>query len=134
MISNLTILIFFYERVINTNHCISGDFSFSYRQQLSKFTKENESSSCEQKESCEGKSREETSLPRREIFPKDESKYATILATSRERRSKFEELQVASKNLERRLHEDDDYRRRQEMEKRINKDKPPRCDKFLLPL
>ncbi|XP_072749852.1 uncharacterized protein [Anoplolepis gracilipes] len=98
------------------------------RQQLSKFAKENESSSCEQKESCEGKPREETSLPRREIFPKDESKYATILAANRERRSKFEELQAASKNLERRLHEDDDYRRRQEMERRINKDKPPRYE------
>ncbi|XP_025270509.1 uncharacterized protein LOC105249312 isoform X1 [Camponotus floridanus] len=98
------------------------------RQQLSKFTKENESSNSEQKESCEGKPREETSLPRREIFPKDESKYATILAANREnRRSKFEELQAASKNLERRLHEDDD-RRRQEMERRINKDKPPRYE------
>lgn len=105
-------------------------FSFWNRQQLSKFTKENESSNSEQKESCEGKPREDMSLPRREIFPKDESKYATILAANREnRRSKFEELQAASKNLERRLHEDDD-RRRQEMERRINKDKPPRCDKF----
>ncbi|XP_029661736.1 atrial natriuretic peptide-converting enzyme [Formica exsecta] len=98
------------------------------RQQLSKFSKENESSNCEQKESSEDKPREETSLPRREIFPKDESKYATILAANRERRSKFEELQAASKNLERRLHEDDDYRRRQEMERRINKDKPPRYE------
>lgn len=112
--------------------------SISCRQQLSKFTRENESSSCEP-ESCEGKPREETSLSRRDIFPKDESKYATILAAGRERRSKFEELQAASKNLERRLHEDDDYRRRQEMERRLNKDKPPRCDKYpsfpsLLPL
>ncbi|XP_050446690.1 atrial natriuretic peptide-converting enzyme [Cataglyphis hispanica] len=96
------------------------------RQQLSKFSKENESSSCEEKESSEGKPREETSLPRKEIIPKDESKYATILAANRERRSKFEELQAASKNLERRLHEDDEYRRRQEMQ--INKDKPPRYE------
>lgn len=65
-------------------------------------------------------------LPRREIFQKDELKYATILTSGRERRSKFEDLQVASKNLERRLHEDDEYRRRQEMDRRINKDKPPR--------
>jgi len=106
--------------------CSPGVFSFSYRQQLSKFTKENESSSCEQKETSESKPREEMALPRREIFQKDELKYATILTSGRERRSKFEELQAASKNLERRLHEDDDYCRRQEMDRRINKDKPPR--------
>jgi len=92
---------------------------------LSKFAKENESG--EQKESSESKSREETaSLSRREIFHEDDFKYVTILAAGRERRSKFEELQAVSKNLERRLHEDDDYRRRQEMERRISKDKPPR--------
>jgi len=68
-------------------------------------------------------------LLRREIFQKDELKYATVLTSGRERRSKFEELQAASKNLERRLHEDDD-RRRQEMERRISKDKPPR---YMLP-
>ncbi|XP_012537238.2 uncharacterized protein LOC105837206 isoform X1 [Monomorium pharaonis] len=96
------------------------------QQNLSKFTKENEPESCEQKESSESKPREEMALPRREIFQKDELKYATILTSGRERRSKFEELQAASKNLERRLHEDDDYRRRQEMERRISKDKPPR--------
>lgn len=101
--------------------------SCSCRQQLSKYTKENESGSCEQRESsAESKPREEMALPRREIFQKDELKYATILNSGRERRSKFEELQAASKNLERRLHEDDDYRRRQEMERRISKDKPPR--------
>lgn len=90
---------------------------------MSKFS--NENSSCEQRESFESKPREETALPRREIFQKDELKYATILTSGRERRSKFEELQAASKNLEKRLHEDDD-RRRQEMERRICKDKPPR--------
>jgi len=100
-----------------------------HRHQLSKFAKENESG--EQKESSESKSREETALSRREIFHEDESKYVTILAAGRERRSKFEELQAASKNLERRLHEDDDYRRRQEMERRISKDKPPRYNSNL---
>ncbi|XP_019885727.1 atrial natriuretic peptide-converting enzyme isoform X2 [Ooceraea biroi] len=98
------------------------------RHQLSKFAKENDSS--EQKESFECKSREETVLPRREVFHDDEPKYATILISGRERRSKFEELQAASKNLERRLHEDDDYRRRQEMERRISKDKPPRYNEI----
>lgn len=97
--------------------------SFSSRQKIPKFTKEN--GSYEQRESSESKPREETVLPRREIFQKDELKYATILTSGRERRSKFEELQAASKNLERRLHEDDD-RRRQEMERRIPKDKSPR--------
>ncbi|KYN29072.1 Atrial natriuretic peptide-converting enzyme [Trachymyrmex cornetzi] len=105
-----------------------GTMSRHNRQQLSKFTKENESGSCEQKEPSESKPREEMALPRREIFQKDELKYATILTSGRERRSKFEELQAASKNLERRLHEDDDYRRRQEMDKRIIKDKPPRYE------
>lgn len=33
---------------------------------------------------------------------------------------------MASKNLERHLHEEDDYRRRQENERQMNKDKPPR--------
>lgn len=92
--------------------------------------KENESKSCEQKEPSETKSREETALSQREMFPEDESKYTTtILAPGREAergRSKFEELQAASRNLERRLHEDDDYRRRQEIERRMNKDKPAR--------
>lgn len=55
-----------------------------------------------------------------------------ILAPGRERRSKFEELQAASKNLERRLREDEDYRRHQEMERRINKDKPPRYNDILI--
>lgn len=100
-----------------------GVFSFLRRQQMSKFTKEDDS--CEQRESPESKPREEVALSRREIFQKDELKYATILTSDRERRSKFEELQAASKNLERRLHEDDDYRRRQEMERR-SKDKPLR--------
>lgn len=96
------------------------------RHQASKLGKENEPRSCEQKEPSEGKSRDETAL--REIFPEDESKYTSaILGREAERgRSKFEELQAASKNLERRLHEDDDYRRRQEIERRMNKDKPAR--------
>ncbi|KYN04551.1 Atrial natriuretic peptide-converting enzyme, partial [Cyphomyrmex costatus] len=98
------------------------------RQQLSKFTKVNESDNCEQKESSESKPREEMALSRKEIFQKDELKYATILTSGRERRSKFEELQAVSKNLERRLHEDDDHRRCQEMDRRINKDKPPRYE------
>ncbi|XP_077279868.1 uncharacterized protein LOC143907164 [Temnothorax americanus] len=104
-----------------------GTVSRHNRQQISKFTKEN--SSCEQRESSESKPiREEIMLSRKEIFQKDELKHATILTSGRERRSKFEELQAASKNLERRLHEDDDYRRRQEMERRISKDKPPRYE------
>ncbi|XP_011873137.1 PREDICTED: atrial natriuretic peptide-converting enzyme isoform X2 [Vollenhovia emeryi] len=104
-----------------------GTVSRHNRQQVSKFTKEN--GSCEQRETSESKSRDEVVLlSRREIFQKDELKYATILTSGRERRSKFEELQAASKNLERRLHEDDDYRRRQEMERRINKDKPLRYE------
>lgn len=107
-------------------HDIEESFLFSYRHQLPKFAEEKESSG-QQSKSSENKPREETNaLSRKEIFHEDESKYATILTAGRERRSKFEELQAASKNLERRLHEDDDYRRRQEMERRMSKEKPLR--------
>ncbi|KAL0114337.1 hypothetical protein PUN28_011533 [Cardiocondyla obscurior] len=96
------------------------------RHEVSIFPKENDN--CEQRESPESKPREDMTLSQREIFQKDELKYTTILTSGRERRSKFEELQAASRNLERRLHEDDDYRRRQEMERRISKDKPLRYE------
>ncbi|XP_032685944.1 uncharacterized protein LOC116851037 isoform X2 [Odontomachus brunneus] len=104
------------------------------RHQTSKLGKENESRSCEQKEPPENKPREETALSQKETFPEDESKYTTtILASGREAergRSKLEELQAASKNLERRLHEDDDYRRRQDIERRMNKDKSARYEEL----
>lgn len=58
----------------------------------------------------------------------EERKFVGLVRSYREeeKRSKFEELQAASKNLERRLqikNEEDDQRRYRDMERRFNKDR-----------
>ncbi|XP_076228713.1 uncharacterized protein LOC116431886 isoform X2 [Nomia melanderi] len=60
-----------------------------------------------------GKSREKLAPSRREATHEDETKFAALLRSRREaeRRCKFEELQAASRKLERRLHEEDDNNR-----------------------
>ncbi|XP_076280974.1 uncharacterized protein LOC143209360 [Lasioglossum baleicum] len=61
-------------------------------------------------EGADGKSREKLAPSRREAVHEDETKSAALsrLRRETERRCKFEELQAASRKLERRLHEEDD--------------------------
>ncbi|XP_076384843.1 uncharacterized protein LOC117228049 isoform X2 [Megalopta genalis] len=61
-------------------------------------------------EGADGKSREKLAPSRREAVHEDETKFAALLRLRREteKRCKFEELQAASRKLERRLHEEDD--------------------------
>lgn len=71
--------------------------------------KEGEPEGC--KEVDDGKSREKLAPSRRELLQEDEAaKFAALLRSRREaeKRSKFEELQAASRKLERRLHEEDE--------------------------
>ncbi|XP_076246920.1 atrial natriuretic peptide-converting enzyme [Calliopsis andreniformis] len=78
----------------------------------SKLGKDSEPEGC--KEVDDGKSREKLAPSRREPLQEDETaKFAALLRSRREaeKRSKFEELQAASKKLERRLHEEDDHLR-----------------------
>ncbi|XP_043259003.1 uncharacterized protein LOC122401117 [Colletes gigas] len=79
------------------------------RLQSSKLCKENELEGCEA--AADGKTQEKLASPRREPLQEDEVKFAALLRSRREaaKRCKFEELQAASKKLERRLHEEDDY-------------------------
>ncbi|XP_046818808.1 uncharacterized protein LOC124424171 isoform X1 [Vespa crabro] len=81
-----------------------------------------------EEEVLEGISEEEMSeSPSRDTF-QEERKFVGLVRSYREeeKRSKFEELQAASKNLERRLqskNEEDDQRRYRDMERRLNKDR-----------
>ncbi|XP_076662146.1 uncharacterized protein LOC143365660 [Halictus rubicundus] len=61
-------------------------------------------------EGADGKSREKLAPSRREAVHEDETKFAALSRLRREtdKRCKFEELQAASRKLERRLHEEDD--------------------------
>lgn len=81
------------------------------RLQSSKTGKEG---SCGQgKETADRKSREKTAVSRRETLQDDETKFAALVRSHREaeKRCKFEELQAASRKLERRLYEEDDHLR-----------------------
>ena len=78
------------------------------RLQSSKTVKEG---SC--KETADRKSREKIAASRRETLQDDETKFAALVRSHREaeKRCKFEELQAASRKLERRLYEEDDHLR-----------------------
>ncbi|KAK2578908.1 hypothetical protein KPH14_011122 [Odynerus spinipes] len=103
--------------------------SQSGRHPPSKFAKEDKIEGSVEEETLEGMSREETvSQSHRGTF-QEEQKFVGLVRSYREeeRRSKFEELQAASKNLERRLqgkNEEDDQRRYRDIERRVNKDRP----------
>ncbi|XP_076684868.1 uncharacterized protein LOC143377485 [Andrena cerasifolii] len=74
----------------------------------SKLGKEGKQEGCEEVD--DGKSREKLAPSRREPQEDETTKFAALLRSRREaeKRCKFEELQAASKKLERRLHEEDD--------------------------
>ncbi|XP_033366977.1 uncharacterized protein LOC117243520 [Bombus vosnesenskii] len=65
------------------------------------------------KETADRKSREKIAMSRREALQDDETKFAALVRLHREaeKRCKFEELQAASRKLERRLYEEDDHLR-----------------------
>ncbi|KAK9306878.1 hypothetical protein QLX08_002524 [Tetragonisca angustula] len=85
-----------------------GDNAQNSRLQSSKTVKEG---SC--KETADRKSREKIAASRRETLQDDETKFAALVRSHREaeKRCKFEELQAASRKLERRLYEEDDHLR-----------------------
>ncbi|KAK1127009.1 hypothetical protein K0M31_004623 [Melipona bicolor] len=85
-----------------------GDNAQNSRLQSSKTEKEG---SC--KETADRKSREKIAASRRETLQDDETKFAALVRSHREaeKRCKFEELQAASRKLERRLYEEDDHLR-----------------------
>ncbi|KAI4503391.1 hypothetical protein M0802_001613 [Mischocyttarus mexicanus] len=93
-----------------------------------KFRKEEKSiEESVEEETLEGISEEEMSESPRDTF-QEERKFVGLVRSYQEedKRSKFEELQAASKNLERRLqskNEEDDQRRYKDMERRLNKDR-----------
>ncbi|CAK9832349.1 Atrial natriuretic peptide-converting enzyme [Anthophora retusa] len=80
----------------------------SNRLQSSKTSKE-----VDRDEVGDGKSREKIALSRREALQEDETKFAALVRSRREaeKRRKFEELQDASRKLERRLQEEDEHLR-----------------------
>ncbi|XP_076753401.1 uncharacterized protein LOC143424905 [Xylocopa sonorina] len=111
------------------------------RLQSSKMGKEGDAEGCE--ETADGKSREKITPTQREALQEDETKFAALVRSRREaeKRCKFEELQAASKKLERRLHEEDDQlrtskerpasryeelqRASQDLERRLNSEQKP---------
>ncbi|KAG7205357.1 hypothetical protein KM043_007357 [Ampulex compressa] len=100
------------------------------RPQTSKFGTEREAEGCREIDASEGKSGGKVKLSRGENPREEEPKLAGPRSSCREaeKRSKFEELQAASKNLERRLlerTEEEDQRRHQDLERRtVAKERP----------
>ena len=74
------------------------------------------------KEVGDRKAREKITGSRREAPQDEETKFAALVRSHREaeKRCKFEELQAASRKLERRLYEEDEHLR-------ANKERPGRC-------